>query len=184
MDKCKFRVSIPGKNLSVDMTASDAEKWFFRLTKLILLNEEEAPPLEVPVESELKDKQVEQKKVSFQPKELQGALLEQEKSRENNLASSAESYKGFLRIRCSGCGEIRGFSVKSPITASWCKCGVKTDLVALTRMKAKCNVCGHVWSYQTNNKEPLDEFSCIECGAPITMQRDKYGDYQTIETEE
>ncbi len=35
----------------------------------------------------------------------------------------------------------------------------------------------------TNNVEPMDEITCLECGAPITLERDKHGNYQTIDRE-
>lgn len=91
-----------------------------------------------------------------------------------------EGYKGFLRIRCDVCGEIRGFNARQRIRSSWCPCGEYTPLIDLDEIFAVCSVCGHTWHYQTNNSDPLDEIMCLSCGAPITLERDKRGNYRTI----
>ena len=91
-----------------------------------------------------------------------------------------EGYKGFLRIRCDVCGEIRGFNARQRIRSSWCPCGEYTPLIDLDEIFAVCSVCGHTWHYQTNNTDPLDEIMCLSCGAPITLERDKRGNYRTI----
>lgn len=91
-----------------------------------------------------------------------------------------EGYKGFLRIRCTRCDKMKLFCTKKRLTGYYCECGGYTDLDDLVEINARCSVCGHTWGYRTNNTDPLDEITCLSCGAPITLERDKRGNYRTI----
>lgn len=169
MKTCKLCVSIPGKSLKIDMPQPDAEVWFTTLVDA-LLNTQPEP-----------DQEPEDAQDTAPPK----SVIEVKETRSRPPCEQAdqderEGYKGFLRIRCDVCGEIRGFNAKKPLRRSWCPCGEYTPLVELDEIYAVCSVCGHTWHYRTNNTDPLDEMACLECGAPITLERDKHGNYQTI----
>lgn len=97
---------------------------------------------------------------------------------ERNHASSPPPYKsskqgrqysGFLFIKCSHCGEYRGFYTKSRLTSYHCnKCGSETPLEDLIPLRAKCE-CGKEWNYLTNMTEKAFDINCIECGSPISV---------------
>lgn len=99
---------------------------------------------------------------------------------ESDQSDEREGYKGFLRIRCVKCGKLKSFCTKKRLSGYYCECGGYTILEGLVDIDARCSVCGHTWGYRTNNTAQLDEITCLECGAPITLEQDKYGDYQTI----
>lgn len=99
---------------------------------------------------------------------------------ESDQSDEREGYKGFLRIRCVKCGKLKSFCTKKRLSGYYCECGGYTILDDLVDIDARCSVCGNTWGYRTNNTAPLDEITCLECGAPITLEQDKYGDYQTI----
>ena len=174
MEKCKLALSIPGKSLRLDMPLEDAEFWFSTLASVLLEQKE--------------TKEVKDQRLDSAPQETEVEKVTRHKSVIGIKESRApldnqEAYKGFLRIRCEVCGDIRGFCSKKPIRQSWCSCGECTPLIDLNTIYANCSVCGHTWKYMTNNVEPMDEITCLECGAPITLERDKHGNYQTIDRE-
>lgn len=82
------------------------------------------------------------------------------------------SYRGFLHMKCSHCGELRAFFTKEPITSYRCKeCGKETPFdEPLKNMELSCPSCGKVFRYRTNSKEPQITHTCIECGAPVDME--------------
>lgn len=90
-------------------------------------------------------------------------------------------YKGFLLIRCSKCGQVRGFCAKEPIAASWCRaCNEFTPLDGLLPMQVRCK-CGSVFRYKTNLTEDSFSYSCLSCGAPVDLAYNKKGRrYQTV----
>lgn len=94
--------------------------------------------------------------------------------------SEAEGYKGFLLIKCEACGSVHGFCSKAPIKSSLCKsCGHETSLDGLYTASFSCE-CGEYWSYRTNLTDPLIEHSCLSCGAPMSAEQDKNGNYTPI----
>lgn len=203
METCKLCVSIPGKSLKLDMPRTDAEVWFTTLVDALLNTQSEEEPERdedtenecdqeeqgYPIETiaqELREK-IESTQETAPPKsviEVKGTRSRTERAQDDqDDQDEREGYRGFLRIRCDVCGEIRGFNAKQQIRSSWCPCGKYTPLIDLDKITARCSVCGHTWVYRTNNTEPLDEITCLECSAPITLEQDKHGNYQTIATE-
>lgn len=198
METCKLCVSIPGKSLKIDMPRPDAEVWFTTLVDALLNNQPEPdqePDEGTRVEREYEDDEdlVEEdaSEEAGEPEDAQDtappkSVIEVKGTRSQMVnpvideSDDQEGYKGFLRIRCDVCGEIRGFNAKKMIRSSWCPCGEYTPLIDLDEIFAVCSVCGHTWHYQTNNTDPLDEIMCLSCGAPITLERDKRGNYRTI----
>lgn len=197
METCKLCVSIPGKSLKIDMPRPDAEVWFTTLVDALLNNQPEPEPepdeanedeyeyttLDDPIEKAAwaVPEETEDAQETAPPKsvlEIKETRSQPERAQDDR--DEQEGYKGFLRIRCDVCGEIRGFNAKKMIRSSWCPCGEYTPLIDLDKITARCSVCGHTWVYRTNNTEPIDEITCLECSAPITLEQDKHGDYWTI----
>lgn len=102
---------------------------------------------------------------------------------ENKGASTTDQklYKGFLLIRCSKCGQVRGFCAKEPIAASQCRaCSGFTPLGELVPMQVRCK-CGSVFRYKTNLTEDTFSYRCLSCGAPVDLTYNKKsGRYQTV----
>ena len=84
------------------------------------------------------------------------------------LPHNPKIYKGFLLIKCQGCGEMRSFCAKTPIHTYICNCGEETPLGELQEAYAKCK-CGKKWRYLTNATDNVIESRCIECGMPLDM---------------
>lgn len=88
-----------------------------------------------------------------------------------------EGYKGFLLIRCTECGEVRGFCSKSFITESTCRnCGAVIPLEDLIPAHVNCGKCGAHYRYKTNidTQEPV-AFHCLGCEAPVDLQMNGRG---------
>lgn len=199
METCKLCVSIPGKSLKLDMPRPDAEVWFTTLVDALLNAPEpdQEPDEGTRVEREYEDDEdlVEEdaSEEAGEPEDAQDtappkSVIEVKETRSRperaqDDQDDQEGYKGFLRIRCDVCGEIRGFNARQRIRSSWCPCGEHTPLIDLDKIVARCSACGNTWVYRTNNTEPIDEIICLECGAPITLEQDKHGNYRTIERE-
>ena len=82
-------------------------------------------------------------------------------------------YKGFLLIKCGGCGEIRAFCAKKELFGSRCKtCQHQTPLENLRPMYLRCK-CGKEFRYKTNITEDAFTHECIECGAPVDLTINK-----------
>ena len=90
-------------------------------------------------------------------------------------------YKGFLFLKCPVCGAKKAFSPKVSITEGICKeCGHKFPLEDLVLMFVNCE-CGSNFKYRTNMQEDMFDFSCLNCGQPVTESWNaKKGIYETI----
>lgn len=197
METCKLCVSIPGKSLKIDMPRPDAEVWFTTLVDALLNTPEpdQEPDEDTEEESEYEDDEdlVEEddSEEAEGPEDAQDTAppkksvidVKETRSRPERAQDDQderEGYKGFLRIRCTRCDKMKSFCTKKRLTGYYCECGGYTDLDDLVEINARCSVCGHTWGYRTNNTDPLDEITCLSCGAPITLERDKRGNYRTI----
>lgn len=91
------------------------------------------------------------------------------------------AYKGFLFIKCHGCGKIHGFCAKTPISNYHCAdCGCLTPLNDIVPMYVRCK-CGQRFRYQTNLTDDCFTYTCFICGAPVDMAYNKKGrKYQTV----
>lgn len=163
MSFCKIRLSIPGKSLAITMPPEEAEVWFATLTSALL----DAPQPEDEPETE--------------PEAEPEDQTEAEPEDKLETAPEAMRYKGFLLLRCEHCGAVKGWNAKTPTCYHRCtECKGETELKDLHNMRAKCGFCGRVWSYKTNLTDRLAETNCVACGAPITMERDKNGNYDSV----
>lgn len=190
MSICKLRITAPGKTLSIDMQPDEAEVWFSRIANAFLGMGTVAPEGEIPMENgDIKPDTLHRTEIapdnpqSISPDvELSAPEVQSVQTEVRQEKESVKTVRGFLRIKCSVCGEIKNFCSKGPISWYICNdCKNRTDLVGLHDVDAKCSVCGIKWKYKTNVDKKYDEFPCLNCGAPITMERNKNGDYETIE---
>lgn len=97
-----------------------------------------------------------------------------------NIERTPEEYKGFLLIKCDKCGAVKGFCAKTPITASRCECGGRTELNDLKPLHLKCK-CGSSFTYKTNITDEVFDYPCLKCGSPVDLELNKRRDtYVTI----
>lgn len=88
----------------------------------------------------------------------------------NETIHQPEKYKGFMLIRCSECGELKGFCAKKPTDTYYCKnCGGKTPLTEMRVLYQDCD-CGKHYKYITNCTEDTLSHRCIECGGITEMR--------------
>ena len=77
--------------------------------------------------------------------------------------------RGFLLIRCAGCGKEYAINAREPIKSSTCRaCGHVTLLEELAIAELRCPACGQTWHYRTNSEEPEIACRCVVCGAEMT----------------
>lgn len=100
---------------------------------------------------------------------------------ELDMTDKPKGYKGFLMIRCKGCGHVSAFCSKHELNWHKCKeCGEKTVLENLRGLWANCE-CGQRAHYYTNVDDPVAEVNCVACGAPVAAAwNPKKKCYQTI----
>ena len=85
------------------------------------------------------------------------------------MTDKPKGYKGFLMIRCKGCGHVSTFCSKYELNWYKCQeCGEKTILEDLRLLWANCE-CGQRAHYYTNVNEPVTEVSCVACVAPVAV---------------
>ena len=81
-----------------------------------------------------------------------------------------EEYSGFLHIKCSGCGAIKTFCTKKPMSTYRCyDCGTDTVLTNMTAVYADCE-CGKRSRYMTNIDEWGFDLACVDCGSPMAVE--------------
>lgn len=97
------------------------------------------------------------------------------------MTDKPKGYKGFLMIRCKGCGHVSAFCSKYELNLHKCKeCGEKIVLENLRGLWANCE-CGKIAHYYTNVDDPVAEVNCVACGAPVAAAwNPKKKCYQTI----
>ena len=82
--------------------------------------------------------------------------------------------RGFLLIRCAGCGKEYTFNARESIRESVCRsCGHVTPLEDLAVAELRCRSCGKTWRYRTNSEEPEIACRCIGCGETMIGRWDK-----------
>ena len=84
-------------------------------------------------------------------------------------APKEKLYKGFLWIRCDGCGRVRGVNVKMPTSEFNCACGAKMPLAGSKAAAFSCSSCGKSFRYRTNLRVSSFEIECLNCKAPNTL---------------
>ena len=95
--------------------------------------------------------------------------------------TAQETYSGFLHLRCSGCGALKTFCAKKPMSIYHCyDCGADTELSGhMTLVYANCE-CGKRARYMTNVTEWGFDLSCVVCGTPVAVEyRPGINQYQT-----
>lgn len=102
------------------------------------------------------------------------------KKRQLDKKGDKQGYKGFLYVKCSHCGEVKGYCASDYITESKCSCGECTELKDMHPLYVDCQ-CGKSFRYMTNMTDKVFDVPCLECGNPVAVEwRDKYQQYQTI----
>lgn len=92
----------------------------------------------------------------------------EEKTPEPIKRYNEDGYRGFLYVKCDGCGHEKGFCTKTSITYNRCNCGHVTELRDLLPVYAKCK-CGEEFKYRSNIKADKFTINCLKCGAPIDV---------------
>lgn len=81
---------------------------------------------------------------------------------------SEQGYRGFLLVRCGGCGRVYAYNAREEATESTCReCGHVTPLQMLAQASFKCPSCKETWNYKTNLVEADATCRCILCGAEM-----------------
>ena len=84
-------------------------------------------------------------------------------------------YKGFLMVKCEGCGAVKGFRAKYETYGFRCdKCGEVTPLEGLRPMHLQCK-CGRKFHYKTNLTERTITRECLACHAPVDLMLNARG---------
>lgn len=87
-----------------------------------------------------------------------------------NNRISREQYKGFLLIKCTCCGKVKGFNTKEPLSHYQCSnCGGFTELNDLKMAYLDCK-CGARWKYRTNITDEQFDYSCLNCNNTISAR--------------
>ena len=98
---------------------------------------------------------------------------------------TAEGVKGFVSIRCGGCGRTINTCLHEKRTIFNCKgCGHPNPLEHLKTMKVECPRCNFRGLYQTNREESPIVMECLNCSQPVQRRRGKRrGNYVTVREE-
>ena len=97
-------------------------------------------------------------------------------------AGEPEGVKGFVSIRCGGCGKIVNTCLHEERTIFNCKsCGHPNPLEHLKTMKVECPRCSFRGRYQTNREESPIVMECLNCSQPVPLRKGKRrGNYVTV----
>lgn len=81
---------------------------------------------------------------------------------------SEQGYRGFLLVRCGGCGRVYAYNARDGATESTCReCGHVTPLQMLAQASFECPSCKETWNYKTNLVEADATCRCILCGTEM-----------------
>lgn len=182
----KIRISTNEMTLTVRMSDEQADVWFGTLCRSLLGDYPDIaePDIRPETEDTINELDGDESDEEVDPELLDPAAEETEpvSSQPGVKTGNCEpqGYKGFLLIKCPVCGAVRAFSPKTPVTDFAClACGVHSPLRDLHKADFRCE-CGQTWRYKTNMTDRMIEQTCIACGAPMTSEQDKYGDYGPI----
>lgn len=100
-------------------------------------------------------------------------------------AGELEGVKGFVSIRCGGCGKIVNTCLHEKRTIFNCKaCGHPNKLESLKTMKVECPRCSFRGLYKTNREESPIVMECLNCSQPVQLRKgQRRGNYVTIKEE-
>ena len=83
-------------------------------------------------------------------------------------------YRGFLLVKCEGCGDTFAFNAKKEIRQFTCReCGRTTPLPSMAKVLFECPGCGRHWTYQTNLEDAEVTNKCLDCGTAMVARWDK-----------
>ena len=102
-----------------------------------------------------------------------------------NGGGEKEGVKGFVSIRCGGCGKIVNTCLHEVRTIFNCKdCGHPNKLENLKTMKVECPRCSFRGLYKTNREDGNIVMECLNCSHPVHLRKGKRrGNYVTIREE-
>lgn len=167
----KIRVTTQGKSMVVDLEEKLAGKLFSAIVLQLL----KADGILAP------QKENETKKEVPEPAIVETAVAERPYKKLEGL----HSYKGFLYMKCSACGTVKGFCAKEPMEGYHCfECGADTSFLdELVPLHVNCQ-CGKHFTYMTNITDAMFDINCIDCGAPAAVSYNaKKKLYETIREE-
>lgn len=170
----KIRISTNEMTMTVRMPDEQAEVWFGTLCRALLGDYPDVTKSAARTETSEADDD------PYENTDAEGG---------NNLMCPVEGdpegrkpqgYWGFLMIKCPVCGTVRGFAPKTPVVDYICEaCGHRSPLEDMHKAIFRCK-CGKSWLYRTNMTDRMIERPCLECGAPMTSEQDKHGDYHPV----
>lgn len=89
-------------------------------------------------------------------------------------APEEAGYRGFLLVKCEGCGSAFAFNAKTEIRQFTCReCGRIMPLPPMAKVLFECRECGRHWTYQTNLEDAEVTNKCLNCGAVMRARWDK-----------
>ena len=93
-----------------------------------------------------------------------------------------EGVKGFVSIRCGGCGKIVNTCLHEKRTIFNCKtCGHPNKMESLKTMKVECPRCSFRGMYKTNREESSIVMECLSCSYQVPLRKGKRrGNYVTV----
>lgn len=101
---------------------------------------------------------------------------------DQNGKAAQKGIRGFVHIRCAGCGKAISTCLREERTIFACKkCGHPNPLEKLTNIHFKCPGCGFKGRYRTNRTEAGIQMECLQCSRPVNLDRNGRGDYVTVE---
>lgn len=170
----KLTIKTNDKALTVRMSDTDAEVWFGTLCRALL---GDYADIAAPVSADTADvADVAPANVDDELEaDVQLPVLTPSVAPAEDV--NPQGYKGCLHIKCETCGEVAAYCVKHPRIEYSCQaCGAVTPLRNLHKATFVCK-CGNKWVYRTNETDRMIEQACLRCGAPMTADQDKNGDY-------